>query len=178
MGKKTAYKPRAFESAGFYIDSNGKSRVDVSASFFESMLRSAAIAKLTYKQIVLLLICKAQLYGKRKPSRDYPEQFDDDAYFYLSLKDVLAYPKMYSNAKSNADFRRDMKALVDSGFIEIAASGKGSRTKTVYRMSSKWQGLNADEPVSKERKADHEKAKTMVNDIDTVRKTPTQETQK
>ena len=138
--KRTNYKPKSFESLGEkYIDPNGKTRTDTSANIFESMLTSNAFTELTFKQQVLYIYCKAQYYGKRKPSKDYPNVSDVQSpeCFYFNWATAQRY-KLYP-AGSSKNFYSDMTRLIEHGLIEKIASGAAHRTKTIYRFSSEWQ---------------------------------------
>lgn len=140
MAKKTAYKPQGFESKGIYLDSMGKPHKDTSAMIFESMLRSPALEAITYKQFMLYVVCKAQLYGKRKPAQDFKntDLFQEEDCFYLSWKDISNYPRLYGR-NGNSDFRKDLEALIAAGLIERISSGKTHRTKSIYKFSSVWK---------------------------------------
>ena len=137
---KQTYKPKPFESANGYYEhpTTGKIQTDTSANIYEGMLLNPLYQNLLPRQHDLYTVCKAQYYGKRKPRRDYPEieEFQSDECFYLNWGLVQRYG-IYSPSMQ-ADFREDMKALIDHGFIDIVASGKAHRTKTVYRFSDRW----------------------------------------
>ena len=138
--KKTTYKPKGFESkGGHYINEKGKKSADTSANIYESMLTSTAFKKLKTKQQVLYLYCKAQYYGKRKPSKDFKEQFQDDSYFYMNWGKALEYGLYTASCSSN--FYDDMTALEKAGFIKKVYSGKPHKEKNVYQYSDKWQDI-------------------------------------
>lgn len=136
--KKTDYVPKSFESKGKnFTNRRGKPQKETSANIYESMLQSPGFNKLNSKQKVLYLYCKAQFFGKRKPGKDYKEQFQDDGCFYFNWGKALEYG-LYTE-KSNANFYRDMQALEKWGFIEKLKSGQAHKEKNVYRFSDKWQ---------------------------------------
>lgn len=136
--RKTNYAGKGFESKGkHFINQRGKSQVDTSANIFESMLQSKAFKSLKPKQQILYVYCKAQYYGKRKPKQDYKDKFQDDSYFYFNWQLALDYG-LYTE-KSHSSLYHDMQELIKKGFIERAESGKGHKTKSVYRFSNKWQ---------------------------------------
>lgn len=129
------YVPKAFESTG--------AAGDTYASIFHSMLVSKAFHSLNPRQRHLYLICKDQYYGKRKPKADrqYAAEeyaaFRADECFYLNWGAMSQYG-LYSNTSSST-FYKDMKELIEAGFIEKMASGKATHTKNVYKLSSKWR---------------------------------------
>lgn len=132
--KRRKYKPKGFESTGI---SN-----DTSANIYESMLLSSAWKDLKPRERQLYLYCKAQYYGKRKPSKDYPdiEAFQSENCFYLNLAAVVKYGIYTRNG--NKEFYADIKTLAQHGFIEIVSSGKVTKTKSIYKYSDKWQTWN------------------------------------
>ena len=136
---KQTYQPKPFESTGshFTNPTTNKIQADTSANIYESMLLHPSYQSLTHDQRLLYVICKAQYYGKRKPTKDYPElDQDDNEYFYLNWALVQQYGIYKPSMRSN--FHKDMKALCEAGFIEIRISGRYHRTKTVYHFSDKW----------------------------------------
>lgn len=90
--KYKKYQGKKFECIGLgkCTDSSGVVRADTSTRIYESMLVSQAFTTLTPKQQILYVYCKAQYYGKTKPANEYKELglYQDDSYFYLSLKMV------------------------------------------------------------------------------------------
>ena len=140
--KKKAYEPKAFESLNQgknFVNSHGKSQCDTTANLYESMLQSRAFKSLTAKQQILYVYCKAQYYGKRKPRKDYEKKglYQDDTYFYFNWQLAIDY-ELYTE-KSWSSLYHDMAILEKRGFIEKVKSGKGHKTKTVYKFSDKWQ---------------------------------------
>lgn len=131
--------PQRFESIGSsFTDYNGKTRQEVFAPIYESMLQSNAFTSLNHKQQMLYIYCKLQYYGKRKPKRDYPEidAFNSDDCFYFNWKTAQSY-KLYKE-NSSANFYRDMNSLISHGLIERISSGAKHRTKSIYKYSTKW----------------------------------------
>ena len=129
------FQCKNFEGGGRrFLDTHRTWIPETSANIFESMLRSPAFMGLTDKQRCLYLVCKAQHYGKRKPSKDYGKEVFDDQCFYLNWESV----QHYGLYKQHAHFYRDMSALIQAGFITRVSSGAGKREKSVYRYSSKW----------------------------------------
>ena len=141
MGRKPKFEPKKFESINKgrpFKDHKGKNVADTSANIYESMLRSQAFKDLNTKSKMLYVYCKSQYYGKRKPRVDYPliSVFNDDSCFYLSWRDIQNYG-LYTDTQ-HSNFYKDMKVLIEHGFIERVASGRTNRTKTIYRFSARW----------------------------------------
>lgn len=138
--KKNHYSPKSFEAIGQKFKGiHGAMMADTSATIFESMLQSDAFKSLNPKQQILYVYCKAQYYGKRKPEKDYPDipQFEGADLFYFNW-DIAQEYGLYKPS-CNKNFRNDMQALIQHGFIEIVASGKAQHKKNVYKFSSKWK---------------------------------------
>lgn len=122
--RKTPYQKKPFESTG--------TSSDVSANIYMSMILSSAWKDLTANQQRLYLYCKLQLYGeKQKPN-------NDQLCFTLNQS---KWADLYGLYKRNnaASFIRDLTALIAHGFIACAECGANTRSKTIYRFSSKWQ---------------------------------------
>lgn len=137
---RKVFKPRAFESKGVtYTDADGRQRKDTFAMIYESMLTSPAYTDLTHRQRSLYAACKAQYYGTRKPSSDYPtiEEFKGDDKFYMNWQAVQKY-SIYSPTMRK-EFYGDMKALAAHGLIRCIASGRSTHRKSVYAYSNEWQ---------------------------------------
>ena len=137
--KKKTYEPKAFESRNrgrTFVNQRGKNQADTSANIYESMLQSEAFKSLKKGQKVLYLYCKAQYYGKRKPSKDYKEQYQDDSCFYMNWGKALDYG-LYPESSSK-NFYSDMKALEEKGFIKKLKSGKDHKEKNVYQFVDDW----------------------------------------
>jgi len=139
--KKKQYEPKLFESrnrGSSFINQRGKSQADTSANIYESMLQSPAFKSLTSKQKILYVYCKAQYYGKRKPSKDYEKQglYQEDSCFYMNWQKAIDY-KLYTE-KSHSTFHRDMKALEAKGFIKKLKSGKDHKEKNVWQFDDRW----------------------------------------
>jgi len=131
MGKRRKYKPRSFESDG--------RPNDTSANIYESMLQSKAFKDLTTKQRELYVYAKGQRYGKKKPGKDYKDypEFQGDELFYLNFGLVKAYG-IYTEG-NKGEFYKNIKALVEHGFIEVVSSGAKTHSKSIYRYSDRWQ---------------------------------------
>lgn len=133
MPRKSKYEKKAFESSG--------AASDVSANLYESMLLSDAWLHLTIQQQRLYLYCKLQFYSEKiKPIKDDPTSF--------TMNQAKWSTKYQLYDKRNAKgFQRDLKALIDHGFISCVSSGANTRTKSIYRFSSMWRKFGTDEFV-------------------------------
>ncbi len=143
--KKKQYSPKPFEALGHPFNGiHGKKQPDTFVQVYESMLMSDAFKDLNSTQKYLYVICKAQYYGKRKPSKDYPgvEELQRDDLFYLSWNDVKKYELFTGTCNKN--FQRYMKVLRNHGFIELVVSGKPHRKKNIYKYSDKWKSWKKD----------------------------------
>jgi hypothetical protein len=126
MVKRTKYQKKAYESTG--------SSSDVSANIYDSMILSLAYNELTPKQRDLYMHCKLQLY--RVPDKQKPDPTDPPKFYFNKYLWCTKY-KLYAGSSDNG-FIRDMNALIDKGFIRCVSSGKTTRTKSIYQLSSKW----------------------------------------
>lgn len=132
---RAKYKPKSFESDG--------NSSDVSANIYMSMIMSEKWNNLTKNQRLLYLYCKAQLYAeKRKPTpianSNVENDNDNRLYFTMNKSKWCDTYKLYANGSDNM-FYKDMNALVKNGFVELVESGKHTRTRSIYKLSSKWQ---------------------------------------
>ena len=136
--KKTKYRCKSFESKGeHYINSKGRYVADTSANIYESMLDSPAFKSMNKSQQLLYVYCKAQYYGKRKPSKDHKDLEQEQDIFYFNWGKALEYG-LYTPTSSR-NFYRDLKVLVEHGFIKRIYSGQGHKEKNVYQFASGWQ---------------------------------------
>lgn len=133
MAKVRKYEKKLFEST--------RASWDTSANIFESMLRSAAWKSLSGNQKALYVTCKSQYYDVKK----HPN--DDRMQFYMNQSLWLNKYELYTLA-NHASFYRDMKVLIDRGFIECAENGKSTRTKSVYRYNNRWPEWKPTDMVS------------------------------
>lgn len=127
--KRVKYIPKSFESLG---NSN-----DTSANIYVSMLLSPAWQSLTKNAQVLYLYCKAQYYAeKRKPKPQFRQlnETQQKMCFTMNKSKWLDLYHIYNS--DNGQFNKDMKMLIDYGFIEVIESGKTSRTKSIYMFSN------------------------------------------
>ena len=130
MSKKNNYKPRGFETVG---------ENKLSSTLFYPMLQSKAFKSLTNNAKVLYIYMKLQLYGQKKVVD--PEGLERDCFYFNRVMFIKggnnknSY-ELYSNC---GQFERDLKQLIEYGFIEIVQGGKNTRTKSIYCFSAKWK---------------------------------------
>ena len=116
-----------------------------------SMLFSDAWQRLTPKQKELYIAMTSVLFNltrseREQVRRDYPGaddvfMFPKSRWFTPSAKptDRKYYNyRLYSNERS---FYRDLNALMQNGFIELAESNRHRHKKNVYRMSARWKDV-------------------------------------
>ena len=123
MARKKKYVPKSFESS---------KAGDVSANIYASMMQSEAWSNLTNNARVLYLYMKLQYYGQKT----IPDREQECFYFNKAL--VTKTYQLYTNVNQ---FYKDKKMLIDNGFIETVENGRNTRTKNVYRFSSKWRDI-------------------------------------
>lgn len=145
MSRRKSYIPKKYEAQSFgdpqlrYTDKFGKKRTDSFCMLWDSLIQSPAYIDLTPVQKNVYLLCVQQLYGHRKPEKDYKEpEFQGDDIFYLNWREVHERYGMYS-AGNHSRFYKDMKALEDHGFIKKISSGKNHHKKSIYQMTGLWQ---------------------------------------
>lgn len=130
--KREKYIPKSFESTG---TSN-----DTSANIYMSMLMSDSWNNLTKNQQILYVYCKAQYYAEKKKPKPIVVQLSEDELklcFTMNKSKWCKLYHIYKNGNQNS-FIKDMKALVDKGFVELVENGKTSRTKSIYKFSNRW----------------------------------------
>lgn len=132
MSNKKSYRPKSFESNG--------AKNDTSSNIYMSMLMSESWQKLTKNQQLLYVYCKAQYYAeKRKPKPQLVQLTEEELCqcFTMNKSKWCGLYHLYKDGNQNG-FIKDMKALIDLGFIDIVENGKNTRTKSIYKFSSKW----------------------------------------
>lgn len=135
--KNKDYVPQGFESKGKkFTNQRGKLQEESFAGLYESMLQSPAFKSLKPRVKVLYVYCKAQQFGKHKPSQDCKD-FPEGSSFYMNWGKALDYG-LYPESSSR-NFYRDMNTLEEKGFIEKLKSGQAHKEKNVYRFVDGWQ---------------------------------------
>ncbi len=111
--------------------------IDVSAVFSHSMLISSAWISLSPKQQSLYLHCKVEQVYQHL---DEKEEHLEENCFYFNKKIWNKKYKLYSET-SDARLVKDMRGLIQKGFVDCIHSGQKTRTKNVYRLSERWQNI-------------------------------------
>ena len=134
MPRKRPYIPKDFESA--------KGSGDTSANIYSSMQKHPAWKSLSPSQKALYTACKAEYYGKSRHDLDsFGEEYRTDQTVFTFnrskwKKGIEGSYELYSNQNS---FYKDMDSLILHGFIDCVICGSSTRTKSLYRYSSRWQ---------------------------------------
>jgi len=158
MGSSKKYQPKDFESTIFYSDEFKNKRADTSANIYESMLLSHAWKELTSSQKALYLTCKSQYYSlKRKPVVSEDNEHGSEKCFYMNR---FLWCERYGLYKKNNQhgFQRDMAALINKGFIICVWRGLSNKSKSVYKLSARWQKYGQNDFVEA---SEHEKTDFM-----------------
>ena len=121
-GKARPYEKKPYES--------DCAKSDTSANIYMSMLMSPAWMDLTPKQQQLYVYCKAQKYAEKRKSHG-DESFTMNRSKWCNLYGLYAS----NNARG---FYRDMEALIMHGLVDCVECGANTRTKSVYKLSSRW----------------------------------------
>lgn len=104
--------------------------------FDEEMLRSKAFMSLSNNAKVLYIYMRCQF---KSAERAY-EPIDNVFYFNKGVWiDDENHPKSYRLYKNGGQFARDLKQLVDCGFVEVVMRRKMTREKNVYRLVNTWK---------------------------------------
>lgn len=130
--KRPAFIPKRYESA--------RGAGDTNATIYESMLTHPQYQKLSYRQRSIYTCMKAQLYGKTKPReaeayRNIPEVRANEAFFF-GVDDAIKYG--FATVTNHRDLYRDIKKLIELGFIDKLCDGKRGQWRAVYRLSDRW----------------------------------------
>lgn len=145
MGRRKTKNPFAD------IDStNTYSRHESFAPMYHSQLVSPAYMELSDSAKALLTVCKdvRRFSLSRTQGGSYPQAPKDDPLcFYMNRALVKQYGSGWTSPNK---FMRAMRELVLHGFVEVVEIGSTTRTKNIYRFSTKWQKLKPDERITPE----------------------------
>lgn len=131
-GKKSVYVKKSFES--------DLSKDDTSANIYVSMLLSERWKQLSKNAQILYVYCKAQYYAEKKKPKPTCRQLTDQEQKQCFTMNKSKWQSLYKIYPSdNGQFNKDMKQLIDNGFIELIENGKITRTKSIYMLSNKWK---------------------------------------
>ena len=87
-------------------------------------------------------MCIAKL-NKRKPKPEH-RQLSEQEQRQCFTMNKSKWQKLYKIYKSdNGQFNKDMKQLIEYGFVELLESGKNVREKNTYILSSKWKQIKS-----------------------------------
>ena len=132
MGKrKEKYVPKSFESTG--------DRSDTSANIYHSMLVHPKFKALSKGAQILYVYCKDQYYHEKKkpiPQNETLSESEQRRCFSMNQNKWRDEYEVYTN---KAQFYKDMKQLIQAGFIDLEENGKVTRTKSIYMLSDRWQ---------------------------------------
>ena len=106
---------------------------------FSSLVRSPAFTSMRKGPRLLLMCCMSEADGEAARQNVNPDTgVYVGALFYMNRQ---LYSDVYGlyDATNGTGFRRDMDELVDHGFVEVVAQGKGRGIKNVYKLSSNWR---------------------------------------
>ena len=119
---------------------------------YTSMTNSPAYISLTGNQRALYMFCRFQEYNKdNKPGKKYRnlKPGNNSKSFFMSW-DLVQEIKLY---KSENTFYKDLKRLIELGFIDCLYYGKPGGNKSIYVYSDKWRNvkriLGRNESLSK-----------------------------
>jgi len=150
MVKRKKYNRTAEESCF-----PGNENKDTSANIYDSMFTHPAFMSLTPKQQVLYIACKMQYFrlakkvwsadgasfsgGKKYVSEALAKSLgvEKSECFFMN-RQVYAEEYHLYDANSSGRFSKDMDALIEHGLIDCVSSGKNSRTRSVYKYSTRW----------------------------------------
>lgn len=106
-----------------------------------STVLSPAYRDLTGKQAQLLVIAKGREFasGKARPMVDFPNQGFTEKHIYLNYGLMAMYGVYKGDSKG---FYRDVKALVDHGFLEVVSEQHYKGERKIYKLSGKWADWN------------------------------------
>ena len=131
--KKNGYIREKYES-----DIPGNSSHDTYVAMYTSMMNKPVFMSLTGNQKYLYTFCRWQKYNnENNPGKVYPEwkECQNPNAFFMNWD--LA--KKFHLYKSETTFYRDLKQLVESGFIDCLYSGRKGRNKSIYIYSDRWR---------------------------------------
>lgn len=123
MAKSNKQPPERFENEG----KNNKF-----VRIFVGQLESKAFKKLNGRQRALYLYMKAQYSGKETKNNPNGEKLQ----FYFNWQLANEKYNLYSRQET---FYKDIKALINYGFIECIENNRNLRKKSVYAFSDKWK---------------------------------------
>ena len=132
MSRKKKYIPKDIESI--------KGKGDTSANIYRSMMLHPACRDLTGNQFRLYVFCKSEYYGKNRHDLDgFPDCVRENPAYFTFNRAKWQKDGLYDLYSNSGQFYKDMAALIDHGFIDCVQSGYSTRTKSLYKLSDRWQ---------------------------------------
>lgn len=114
------------ESSGLVAIDNPSSPIEPMVAFAKSMLINEKWQTLSKNAQVLYIYCLAEWQENKRKE------------FTLNREKWLNCYKIYKS--DNGQFYKDIKCLIDNGFIEIAENGAKTRSPNIYRLIDNWKG--------------------------------------
>lgn len=103
---------------------------------FESLLMSDAYLSLNSGERELLTVCLAQeRFGRADEKRGFSEKYRNDRRYFTMNKQKREMYHLSSNATTAS---KQMEALITHGFVDCVVNGQNTRSKSLYRLSSRW----------------------------------------
>lgn len=122
--RRKSYLKKAYESTG--------ASDDTSANIYHSMLESIAWQDLSTKQKELYWCMKDRKYQEKQHPNGDESMFCFNKYLWAEEY------RLYADTDGRG-FQRDLRALINHGFIRCIESGMTTRTKSIYQYSEKWR---------------------------------------
>ena len=86
------------------------------------------------------MLFRSELYGKNRHDLDgFPAYVREDPAYFTFNKAKWQKDGLYGLYSNSGQFYRDIKALIEHGFIDCVQSGYSTRTKSLYKFSTRWQ---------------------------------------
>lgn len=99
---------------------------------YDDLLDSPAFHDLTARQKILLIYCRREAHG-----RAMAENGNDERCFWMNKSLRCNVHELYKTSDTRA-FEHDMASLISHGFVDLVRSGYETRTKSLYRLSGRW----------------------------------------
>ncbi len=99
---------------------------------YDDLLDSPAFHDLTAREKVLLIFCRRESHGRAMAEGEHDERL-----FYMNKSLRTTIHELYKPSDTR-QFEHDMAALIAHGFVDLVKSGYETRTKSLYRLSDRW----------------------------------------
>ena len=127
------YKKQLYESA------EPNNEHETSVVIYDSMMNSKAWKALTNNARVLYQYMKKQQFGQKDI-----KGFGKEYFYFNKGMWKKGYENSYELYSNQNQFYKDRDMLIENGFIETAQRGQNTRTKDIYRLSTKWNDRLVD----------------------------------